>query len=375
LSVLVFAHELGHFFTARSFGVKAEEFGFGFPPRAVGWYKNRFGKWRRVLGNRAIEDLAASPDENLQPASKATIYSLNWLLLGGFVRIKGENGEGQNDKDSFAAQKIWRRAIILVAGVVMNVILAWFLFTVGYLIGMPQSTDTLGANARISQPQVVIAEVMPGTPAAAANLKAGDVVLEVEGAAVSTESNLQDLIAARANEATALTIKRADQTETINVTPSAKDGARATIGVAIYAAGLVHYPFFSAIWEGLRTSGLLIAQIVVALIHLIRDAFAGQNVGAEFAGPVGIATITGQAARLGFSYLLQFVALLSLNLAIVNFLPLPALDGGRLLFLLIEKIKGKPVKREVENIIHTIGFWILIALVLLITYHDVRKLF
>jgi len=375
LSVLVFGHELGHFFTARLFGVKAEEFGFGFPPRAIGWYKNRFGKWRRVIGNRSAESLAESEHENLHPGHKATIYSLNWLPLGGFVKIKGEGGEGKEDKDSFAGRKLWQRAIILVAGVVMNVILAWFLFTVGYLIGLPQSTDTLGAGARVTEPQVVIAEVMPNTPAAAANLKAGDIVLRVAGASVATEKNLQDMMASRANQATELTIKRADQTMMLSVTPTAPGGGRATMGVAIFAAGLVSYPFFNAIWEGLRTAGLLIAQIVVALVTLVGHAFAGQNVGAEFAGPVGIASITGQAARLGFTYLLQFVALLSLNLAIVNFLPLPALDGGRLLFLLIERIKGKPVRREVENIIHNIGFWLLIALIILITYHDLRKLF
>ncbi len=143
---------------------------------------------------------------------------------------------------------------------------------------------------------------------------------------------------------------------TVSAVPTVPGGGRATIGVAIFSAGLVTYPFFVAIWEGLRTTGLLLAQIVLALVGLFHDLFIGQNVSGQFAGPVGIATITGQAARLGFTYLLQFVALLSLNLAIVNILPFPALDGGRILFLAIEKVKGKPVKREVENAIHNISF-------------------
>jgi len=121
LSVLVFAHEWGHFWTARRCGVKAEEFGFGFPPRAIGWYKNRYGKWRKIVGNRSVESLEASDDEKLHPAKGATIYSLNWLPIGGFVKIKGENGDGQEEGDSFASKKIRQRVLILAAGVLMNV--------------------------------------------------------------------------------------------------------------------------------------------------------------------------------------------------------------------------------------------------------------
>lgn len=375
LSLLVFVHELGHFFTARRFGVRAEEFGFGFPPRIIGWYKNRYGHWRRILGNRSVESLENSSDDKLHPAHKATIYSFNWLLLGGFVKIKGENGEDQRAQDSFAGQKIWRRAIILSAGVIMNIVLAWFLFSIGYLIGLPQSTDTVGKYARVSTPQVVIAEVMPNTPAAQADLQSGDLVLEVDGAPIASEKALQDAIAAKADQEASLLVNRNGEILTVKVTPLIKDGGRATMGVAIFSAGLVSYPFFVAIWEGFKTTGLLLAQIVLALVDLLRGLFMGQDVGAQFAGPVGIATITGQAARLGFAYLLQFVALLSLNLAIVNILPLPALDGGRLLFLLIEKIKGKPVRRDLENIIHNVGFFLLIALVVFITYRDIIKLF
>lgn len=375
LSVLVFAHEFGHFFTARRFGVKAEEFGFGFPPRAIGWYKNRYGHWRKIVGDRSVESLAASEDEKLHPAHQATIYSLNWLPIGGFVKIKGENGEGKNDGDSFAAKSIWKRIIILAAGVIMNIILAWFLFSLGYLIGLPQSTDTVGSNARISKSQVIVAQVMVGSAAWQAGLKEGDVIKRINSLDISTEKSLQDAVAASANQEADLVIERGNVEQTVKVTPAAKDGGRATIGIGIFSSGLVSYPFFSALWEGAKTEVWVIGQIFTSLAGLLAEIFHGKNISDQFAGPIGIANITGQAARLGFTYLLQFTALLSLNLAVINILPFPALDGGRILFLLIEKAKGKPVRQEVEALIHNIGFLLLIALVLFITYKDIVKLF
>jgi len=375
LSVLVFAHELGHFFTARRLGVKAEEFGFGFPPRAIGWYKNSAGKWRRVIGNVSSESLAASENVNLNPGKKATIYSLNWLPIGGFVKIKGENGEGQEENDSFVSKNIGRRVIILVAGVVMNIVLAWFLFAGGYMIGMPQSADDLGKRAQVGEAQVMIASVMPNSPAATAGLKDGDAVLRINNVAISSEKALQDAVAASAGQEATLLVKREGSEQTLKVTPVSKDGGRATIGVSIFSAGLVRYPFFDAIWQGAKTTVWTLGQIFAAFYNLFADIFSGHKVGDQFAGPVGIAEVTGQAARLGFSYLLQFTALLSLNLAVLNILPFPALDGGRILFLLIEKAKGRPVRREVEAVIHNIGFLLLIALVIFITYKDIIKLF
>ena len=375
LSVLVFVHELGHFLTARYFGVKAEEFGFGFPPRAVGWYHNSAGRWRRVLGNRSVESLENSEDEKIRPARRSTVYSINWLPLGGFVKIKGENGNGKEEKDSFVSKAIWKRVIILAAGVIMNVILAWFLFSFGYLIGMPQSMDSLGKNARVSDSQVAIAQVLPESPAFYAGLKDGDSILRINGAAVNTEKEMQDMIAAGSGRELELLVGREGEEETIKVIPESQDGKRAAIGVAIYSSGSVSYPFFSAFWEGAKTVSWMLGQIFSAFGGLFKGIFQGDNIGEQFAGPIGIATITGQAARQGFVYLLQFVALLSLNLAVLNILPFPALDGGRIIFLLIEKIKGKPVRSEVEGFIHNAGFWLLIILVLFITYKDIIKIF
>jgi len=375
LSVIVFVHECGHFVTARSFGVKAEEFGLGFPPRAFGTYKNKKGKRRWIFGNKLVESLETSAHEELHPADNATVYSINWLPIGGFVKIKGENGEGQNETDSLAAKKIWQRVIIMAAGVIMNVVLAWALFSVGYMVGMPQSVDEVGKNAIVTESSVNVSSVLKDSPAEMAGLKAGDAILQINGETVATAMALQNEIAKYNGQETKVLIKRDGTEQTILVTPTVQSGSRATMGVEIYASGLIRYPFFSALIEGAKTSYWMIVEIFKAFGTLVGSIFVGGSVLNQFAGPVGIANITGQAARLGFTYLLQFVALLSLNLAVINILPFPALDGGRILFLIIEKIKGKPVKREVENAIHNIGFFLLIALVIFITYKDIVKLF
>lgn len=375
LSVLVFAHELGHFMTARRLGVKAEEFGFGFPPRALGVYRNKAKKWRFVFGARTYESLERSADEKLHPHPKSTIYSLNWLPIGGFVKIKGQDGEEKNDKDSFAGQKIWKRLVILAAGVIMNVFLAWGLFSVGYMIGLPQVTDTVSKNAIISEPSVIIASVVPDSPAAIAGLQSGDIIKQVNGQVIASESLLQEIVGANNGQVISLAVNRGGEDIDILAEPASKDGGRATIGVAIFASGTVRYPFFSAIIEGARTTGVMLKEIVVAFGSLFTNLFQGKPVADQFAGPIGIANITGEAARLGFIYLLQFTALLSLNLAIINILPFPALDGGRIIFLLVEKLKGRPVKQEIETLVHNIGFLLLIALIIFVTYKDIVRLF
>jgi regulator of sigma E protease len=362
LSILVFVHEMGHFWTARKFGVKAEEFGFGFPPRAFGFYKDKEGKWKRVRGSKEVEDAGD------------TIYSLNWIPLGGFVKIKGEDGDEKADPDSFASQKIWKRAIILLAGVTMNILLAAVLITGGYMIGLPQVIDGADSRALVSDEKIQIIDVGQGTPAEEAGLRMGDVILSIEGVRFTSGAELQEFVNERAGQSLAYEIGRGDEVLSKDITPGPLEGSENNgIGVGIAETGLVKYPFHIAIWEGLKTTIYLVWAIIAAFYGLIKGLILGQGLSADVAGPVGIAALTGQVARMGLVYIMQFTALLSINLAIINALPFPALDGGRLLFLFIEKIKGSPVKKELEASIHYIGFALLMILILFVTIKDVSR--
>ena len=361
LSVLVFAHELGHFWTARRFGVKAEEFGFGFPPRALGVYKNKNGKWLRLLGNKSIDELTG--DEI--PAD--TVYSLNWLPMGGFVKIKGENGNDREDADSFGAQKIWKRVVILSAGVTMNIILAFVLFTACFVIGAPQSVTEGG--------RIQISEIVKDSPAERAGLITSDVIKGADGQTFKNIADVQNYIGAKADQDVALEITRGDTPLTVSVRPAISSGDKAVMGVGLDQVDNISYPFFKAIWEGFKHTFLILWFIIVAFFGLIRDLIVGTGAGDAVGGPIKIAQLTGEAARYGFTNLLNFTALLSLNLAVINFLPFPALDGGRVWFLLVEKIRGKAINRDAEAIVHNIGFLILMALIVLVTYKDIARMF
>jgi regulator of sigma E protease len=363
LSILVFAHELGHFMMARKFGVKAEEFGFGFPPRAWGFYKNNQGKWLHIFGSKEVTDCPG------------TVYSINWLPLGGFVKIKGENGEGENESDSFASRPIWQRAIMLSAGVIMNIILAMILIISGFMVGLPQSLDNgLDARAQISDRKIQIVQIVKDSPAESANLEVGDTIISVDNNKFSNFEELQKYVNSRIGQKLDYKIKRGQDLFNREITPELMpETGKGGVGVAISETAIVSYPWYLAIIEGVKATFIITWAIIVAFYGLIKGLIMGQGVPAGLSGPVGIATLTGQVARMGFIYLMQFTALLSINLAVINFFPFPALDGGRFLFLIIEKFKGGPVKREVEGAIHNLGFILLMILVVLVTFRDVSK--
>ncbi|MDD5071187.1 MAG: RIP metalloprotease RseP [Patescibacteria group bacterium] len=361
-SLLIFAHELGHFWVARKFGVRAEEFGFGFPPRIRGIYKSKEGKWKQARGNEEISDAVD------------TIYSVNWIPLGGFVKIKGENGEGENEPDSFASRKIWQRATILSAGVSMNIILAAVLISLGLMVGFPRVLDNIDVRARVSDKKIQIAEVLPDSQAAKAGFLAGDAIIAINGKKFTFEGELQNFVDGQTGKELVYEIKRGQEEMTLKAIPEIREETgRGGIGIAIVTTGLVKYSWYLAIEEGIKETALLTWAIILAFYELIKNLVIGRGVAVDIAGPVGIAALTGQVAHMGLIYILQFTALLSINLAIINFLPFPALDGGRVLFLIIEKIKGSPVKRELETAIHNIGFALLMILVLVVTFRDVAR--
>ncbi|HRY52611.1 MAG TPA: RIP metalloprotease RseP [Candidatus Portnoybacteria bacterium] len=348
LGLLVFVHELGHFLVAKKMGVKVEEFGFGFPPRLFGIKKGE------------------------------TIYSLNAIPLGGFVKIFGEDGEEKNNKFSFAAKKIWQRAGVLLAGVAMNILLAIALLSLGYMIGLPWSVSDEEA---VSGAKVQITQVVANSPADEAGFKVGDAILgasSLSGQLSSVEkvSAVQDFIDKNKGQAVVVLLKRGQTELQVSLVPRVEapqdEGA---MGVGLARVATISFSWQRAIYEGAKETFTLLWLIILSLGSLIWQLFSSGGIGGEVVGPVGIFSLTGQAAQMGFVYLLQFTALLSVNLAIVNALPFPALDGGRVIFLIIEKIKGSPVSQAVEKAIHTAGFAFLILLMVVITFKDIVRLF
>lgn len=344
LSILVFVHEAGHFFAAKRMGMKVEEFGFGFPPRLFGIERG------------------------------GTVYSLNWIPLGGFVKIAGE-GEGTRAPGDFSSKSIPRRLLVLCAGVLMNLVLAAVLLSVGYAIGIPQEVGSaLPYGAVAHGRKVEVADVLPGGPAAGAGVLAGDAIVSVEGQPVATGDAFRAALADRSGQATAIGLSRGGKDVTLEMTPvTLSETGKPGIGIGLFESATVSYPWYLAPYAGVRMTGVYCYEIGKAFGGLLSSLARTGKPNVEVSGPVGIAVMTGEVAKLGFVYLLQFVALLSLNLAFINILPLPALDGGRVLFLAIERVRGKAVRASVEGMVHQIGFLLLMLLVAFVTFGDVMR--
>lgn len=376
LLVLVLVHEAGHFFTAKSFRIRVDEFGFGFPPKLFG----------KKIGE--------------------TEYSLNALPFGGFVKIFGENFEeadtvdvGFLEKDSkqdFSRSLVnkpkWQQAMVLFAGIFANFLLAWLLFSIGFMSGLPTSVGGEPAGATLSDVHTVIVSVLPKSPAENAGLKVGDKIISMDdgteginGAALDPET-VKNFVGAGGYWDKKINVGYLrGASEKINYTtltpeihPEAnlsKGESRYSIGISMDMIGTAKLPFFGALWQGLKLNWLMTENTVTGFWTLISEAMRGHGSLEGISGPVGMVGIVGDAYQFGFVYLLSFMALISINLAIINLIPFPALDGGRLLFLLIEKIKGSRLNPKIANMANMIGFSILILLMLFITYHDVVKLF
>ncbi len=364
LSILILVHEFGHFLIAKKFGLWVEEFGFGLPPRI----------WGKKIGE--------------------TIYSINALPFGGFVKIYGEDrGEAiipkktsleveireeiavDKNKIEIAAEEsiierssdfsnrnfsslpVIKRAAIIVAGVSMNFLLGWLVISIVFNIGIPQA--------------ILITDVAQNSPAAEVGLQANDKII-----GFSNVDEFIKYIDSYRGENVVLKIEREGKEMEIQamprLNPPAGEGA---LGIALAEVGLPKQNFFVSVWEGLKSSWEIVKIIFITIFNLIKSVFVGKASLGAFTGPVGIVKITAQAGSLGFVYLLQLLALISLNLAVINIFPFPALDGGRLLFLLIEKIKGSPLPVKFERYANAVGMALLLFLMAVITIKDIVRFF
>jgi len=324
-------------------------------------------KWRLVWGSKEIERLK---EEN--EGREGTVYSINLLPLGGFCRIKGEEGGVSSDADSYAVKNFWQKSVVMAGGVIMNILLAAVLLVIGFMIGLPQMTANLTDVSQVKDIKLEIMGVLPGKPAAMAGLQAGDAIIELDEVVYPRLKQMQDYVDEHKKDLISVSVQRGDQVITKTIRPVVyEDTGKGGLGVSIIETGVVSYPWYKAIYHGVATTGLYLKEIVVAFFYFFKGLFTGAGVADAVAGPVGIAVMTGKVARLGLLYLIQFTAVLSLNLAIINILPLPALDGGRLFFLFINKLRRRPISQKIEQNIHLIGFNLLILLVIIVTIKDV----
>lgn len=357
MAVLILVHEFGHFIVAKKSGIRVDEFGLGFPPKI---FAKKWGD---------------------------TLYTLNAIPFGGFVKIFGEDTHAEDIKDSdkdssFYYKPKYIQAAVLVAGVTMNILFAWFLISLGFLIGMPTPADHSGFG-KVEKLQLVVTEVVPNSPAQKAGLIVGDTIVFVSSGQVAlqgnrlTPENVQHTIAESGVKNIEILYKRGDSSpKTLFIEPSEDvvKGKRA-IGIATEGLGILRLPVHLAILEGGKTTLLLTKSITIGLGDFLFDAIRLKSDFSQVAGPIGIAGVVGEAKTLGFVYLLSIVALISINLAIINLIPFPALDGGRLLFVLIEAITRRQIPVKFFKLANTVGFVFLIILMLVVTGHDIVKIF
>jgi regulator of sigma E protease len=336
-SVLVLVHEFGHFAAAKRVGVKVEEFAFGFPPR--------------VFAARRGE----------------TEYAINLIPFGGYVRLLGE--EDPSALGSLASKTPWQRVQVLTAGAAMNILLGCLLFALTFAIGVPVAEPVT---------DVTIAAIAAGSPAAAAGLRANDIVLRLDTHPIKTIADLQQFTQEKAGQETTLTVKRDGEvlpaiTIVPRVDPPAGQGALG-IQIANYRTVIRTYPIWEAAWMGIQRSLEVVAVTLTAPIDIARGLIPGDA--ARPIGVVGIAQLTGavssQIPTQGWVPILNLTGYLSIGIAIAQLLPLPGLDGGRLVFVLLEWVRrGKRVRPEREGMIHLAGLLLLVTLMIIITYYDI----
>ncbi|MST04365.1 MAG: RIP metalloprotease RseP [Candidatus Pacebacteria bacterium] len=330
ISLLILAHEAGHFLVAKKFGLLVEEFGFGFPPRL---FKKKKGD---------------------------TVYSFNLLPLGGFVKIHGEykdESENQIPEKSFWNLAAWKRFLIIGAGIFVNFLMGWIFLSLVLMVG--------------SKPNVFVTSVSDNSPAKSAGFLEGDKIIGFE----KTEEFINFVNQNKGKEVN-FEVERGGKEISLKSTPRINPPeGQGSLGIALSDSGIEKSGFFSSIYKGFTGSLFIMKSIYINLGQLVVGIFSDHSIFKDLVGPVGIFKVASDASKFGFIYILQLLALISFNLAALNSIPFPALDGGRILFIAIEKIKGSPLKRQTEGIMNAVGFLLLILLMVFITVKDIAKFF
>ena len=340
LSFLILIHEFGHYYLAKKNGMLVEEFGLGLPPRL----------WGKKIGE--------------------TIYSINWLPFGGFVKIFGDSPEDLKKnprliKRAFNHKSWYRQLSVIVAGPVMNFLLAVVVISYMFTKG-----TYLPAN------KVTVVEAQINSPAKLAGLHKNDVILTIAGHKVQTSAELIRLSKKYSNQLVTLKVVRQNRVLKIKITPRKnppKD--QGALGAVITDLELKKYPFYQAPFIGLKESIKISLAFYQELGRILWQFGTGGQPQVEVAGPVGIVKLTGEAITYGFDAVIQLVGLLSLNLALINIIPFPALDGGQLAFVLFEGLTRKKINENLKAKINAAGFMLLIFLLILVTFKDLQSLF
>jgi regulator of sigma E protease len=334
-------HEFSHFLAAKKSGVSVEEFGIGYPPRIFG---------RKIGG---------------------TLYSLNLLPFGAFVKLEGEIGE-----EGFSRQPLSKRIIVVLAGVISFWVIASIIFIFLFKFGMPLSIsdEEFSKTAKVQ-----IVEVAKNSPAEIAGLKVGDTIREfkIQNSKFKIEriKELQELTQKYKGEKVILKIERGKEIFEVEITPRTNPPAReGPMGIVLARMDIKKYPLLKSIFEGIKMTGELTFAIINGYILAIKNSFKGIPTGVEMTGPVGIFNIMYQTSKIGIIYFFNLLATISIYLAIFNILPIPALDGGKLLFLMIEGIRKRAVSPETEKKVTAFFFGILLILAILVTIKDIGKI-
>ncbi|OYV63838.1 MAG: hypothetical protein B7X03_00155 [Parcubacteria group bacterium 21-58-10] len=348
---LIVVHEFGHFVVAKLSGMRVDEFGLGYPPRAA------------VLGKIG-----------------ETTYTLNWLPFGGFVKIYGEDNDATGPR-AFSRRPHILQALVLVAGIAMNLLFAYVLITGALVAGTPRA---LSANElpHAQNLQLMAADILPGSPAASAGLLPGDAIVRATDAAgqwsATDPASFTTFISQSGGETITLEVLRNGQPQTITATPAEgvvpNDPFRYALGVDVATVGVVPLSLGTALTEGAALTWSATALTAAGLWHFFSGVFTLTANLSQVSGPVGIAGVVGSASAQGFGDLLSIMALISINLALINLIPIPALDGGRLLFVIIESVIRRPIKPRIAQSLNMVGFVFLILLMVVVTAHDIFKI-